>query len=138
MNAAKAAREQLTLIRIFEELCGRGYGESCRGSGRARSRRIMNRVKLLAWDGSGMVLVTKWLHKGALRSAPSARTSAGPSTREMARPLSACRTGYDSRCHTTRANMHIRPNFRNSTPRPHGGGGPYILRRGDQTAWLGM
>jgi hypothetical protein len=27
MNAAKAAREQLTLIRIFEELCGRGYGD---------------------------------------------------------------------------------------------------------------
>ena len=25
-NAAKPAREQLTLIRIFEELCGRGYG----------------------------------------------------------------------------------------------------------------
>jgi hypothetical protein len=25
-NAVKPAREQLTLIRIFEELCGRGYG----------------------------------------------------------------------------------------------------------------
>jgi transposase len=24
----------------------------------------MDRVKLLAWDGSGMVLVTKWLHQG--------------------------------------------------------------------------
>lgn len=28
-----------------------------------RSKR-MDRVKLLAWDGSGMVLVTKWLHQG--------------------------------------------------------------------------
>src|SRR4029077_18006623 len=28
-----------------------------------RSRRA-DRVKLLAWDGSGMVLVTKWLHQG--------------------------------------------------------------------------
>ena len=27
-----------------------------------RSRRA-DRVKLLAWDGSGMVLVTKWLHE---------------------------------------------------------------------------
>lgn len=24
----------------------------------------MDRVKLLAWDGSGMVLVTKWLREG--------------------------------------------------------------------------
>lgn len=28
-----------------------------------RSKR-MDRVKLLAWDGSGKVLVTKWLHQG--------------------------------------------------------------------------
>jgi transposase len=28
-----------------------------------RSKR-MDRLKLLAWDGSGMVLVTKWLHQG--------------------------------------------------------------------------
>lgn len=28
-----------------------------------RSKR-MDRVKLLTWDGSGMVLVTKWLHQG--------------------------------------------------------------------------
>lgn len=28
-----------------------------------RSKR-MDRVKLLAWDGSGMVLVTKWLQEG--------------------------------------------------------------------------
>jgi transposase len=28
-----------------------------------RSKRS-DRVKLLAWDGSGMVLVTKWLHQG--------------------------------------------------------------------------
>ncbi|GLR92169.1 hypothetical protein GCM10007857_88890 [Bradyrhizobium iriomotense] len=28
-----------------------------------RSKR-MDRVKLLAWDGDGMVLVTKWLHQG--------------------------------------------------------------------------
>ena len=28
-----------------------------------RSKRA-NRVKLLAWDGSGMVLVTKWLEQG--------------------------------------------------------------------------
>jgi transposase len=28
-----------------------------------RSKRT-DRVKLLAWDGSGMVLVTKWLHQG--------------------------------------------------------------------------
>jgi transposase len=28
-----------------------------------RSKR-MDRVKLLAWDGSGMVLVTKWLEEG--------------------------------------------------------------------------
>src|SRR5450631_2836070 len=28
-----------------------------------RSKR-MDRVKLLAWDGSGMMLVTKWLHDG--------------------------------------------------------------------------
>jgi transposase len=28
-----------------------------------RSKR-MDRVKLLAWDGSGMVLVTKWLEQG--------------------------------------------------------------------------
>lgn len=29
-----------------------------------RSKRA-DRVKLLAWDGSGMVLVTKWLHQGS-------------------------------------------------------------------------
>ena len=28
-----------------------------------RSKRA-DRVKLLAWDGSGMMLVTKWLHQG--------------------------------------------------------------------------
>lgn len=28
-----------------------------------RSKRN-DRIKLLAWDGSGMVLVTKWLHEG--------------------------------------------------------------------------
>jgi transposase len=28
-----------------------------------RSKRA-DRVKLLAWDGNGMVLVTKWLHQG--------------------------------------------------------------------------
>ncbi len=28
-----------------------------------RSKRA-DRVKLLAWDGSGMVLVTKWIHQG--------------------------------------------------------------------------
>jgi transposase len=29
-----------------------------------RTKRAANRVKLLAWDGSGMVLATKWLHHG--------------------------------------------------------------------------
>jgi transposase len=37
-----------------------------------RSKR-MDRVKLLAWDGSGMVLVTKWLAPGALHLAADAR-----------------------------------------------------------------
>ena len=46
-----------------------------------RSKR-MDRVKLLAWDGSGMVLVTKWLHQGRftlprqrLRSIPQTTTA---------------------------------------------------------------
>src|SRR6202051_2308263 len=46
-----------------------------------RSKR-MDRVKLLAWDGSGMVLVTKWLHQGPftlprqrLRSIPQTTTA---------------------------------------------------------------
>jgi transposase len=34
-----------------------------------RSRRS-DRVKLLAWDGSGMVLVTKWLHQGGFTWPP--------------------------------------------------------------------
>lgn len=34
-----------------------------------RSKR-MDRVKLLAWDGSGMVLVTKWLHQGRFTRPP--------------------------------------------------------------------
>src|ERR1700676_1615962 len=34
-----------------------------------RSKR-MDRVKLLAWDGSGMVLVTKWLHQGSFTCPP--------------------------------------------------------------------
>ncbi|WP_375293257.1 IS66 family insertion sequence element accessory protein TnpB [Bradyrhizobium sp. sGM-13] len=37
-----------------------------------RSKR-MDRVKLLAWDGSGMVLVTKWLHQGAFHLAADPR-----------------------------------------------------------------
>ena len=37
-NAAKSAREQLTLIRIFEELCGRGY-DGGRSDDRALFRR---------------------------------------------------------------------------------------------------
>ena len=46
-----------------------------------RSKR-MERVKLLAWDGSGIVLVTKWLHQGRftlprqrLRSIPQTTTA---------------------------------------------------------------
>jgi transposase-like protein len=35
-NAAKAAREQLTLIRVFEELRGRGY-DGCARLGRAQA-----------------------------------------------------------------------------------------------------
>jgi transposase len=34
-----------------------------------RSKR-MDRVKLLAWDGSGMVLVTKWLQQGGFTWPP--------------------------------------------------------------------
>jgi transposase len=34
-----------------------------------RSKR-MDRVKLLAWDGSGMVLITKWLHQGCFTWPP--------------------------------------------------------------------
>ena len=34
-----------------------------------RSKRA-DRVKLLAWDGSGMVLVTKWLHQGGFTWPP--------------------------------------------------------------------
>lgn len=34
-----------------------------------RSKR-KDRVKLLAWDGSGMVLVTKWLHQGCFTWPP--------------------------------------------------------------------
>ncbi|HEY2538335.1 MAG TPA: IS66 family insertion sequence element accessory protein TnpB [Stellaceae bacterium] len=34
-----------------------------------RSKRA-DRVKLLAWDGSGMVLVTKWLHQGCFTWPP--------------------------------------------------------------------
>jgi transposase len=34
-----------------------------------RSKR-KDRVKLLAWDGSGMVLVTKWLHQGGFTGPP--------------------------------------------------------------------
>jgi transposase len=29
-----------------------------------------DRIKLLAWDGSGMVLVTKWLHQGCFTWPP--------------------------------------------------------------------
>jgi transposase len=32
--------------------------------------RCADRVKLLAWDGSGMVLVTKWLHQGGFTWPP--------------------------------------------------------------------
>lgn len=35
-----------------------------------RSKRA-DRVKLLAWDGSGMVLVTKWLHQGGFTWPPT-------------------------------------------------------------------
>ena len=35
-----------------------------------RSKRA-DRVKLLAWDGSGMVLVTKWLHQGGFTWPPA-------------------------------------------------------------------
>nr|WP_233287021.1 IS66 family insertion sequence element accessory protein TnpB [Bradyrhizobium oropedii] len=35
-----------------------------------RSKR-MDRAKLLAWDGSGMVLVTKWLHQGRFTWLPT-------------------------------------------------------------------
>src|SRR2546423_14845514 len=35
-----------------------------------RSKRV-DRVKLLAWDGSGMVLVTKWLHQGRFTWPPT-------------------------------------------------------------------
>jgi len=34
-----------------------------------RSKRA-DRVKLLAWDGSGMMLVTKWLHQGSFTWPP--------------------------------------------------------------------
>ena len=34
-----------------------------------RSKRS-DRVKLLAWDGSGMMLVTKWLHQGSFTWPP--------------------------------------------------------------------
>jgi transposase len=32
--------------------------------------RCSDRVKLLAWDGSGMMLVTKWLHQGSFTWPP--------------------------------------------------------------------
>jgi transposase len=40
-----------------------------------RSKR-MDRVKLLAWDGSGMVLVTKWLEQGRRFTWPPVRDGA--------------------------------------------------------------
>jgi transposase len=36
----------------------------------------MDRVKLLAWDGSGMVLVTKWLEQGRRFTWPPVRDGA--------------------------------------------------------------
>ncbi|MCC8969175.1 IS66 family insertion sequence element accessory protein TnpB [Bradyrhizobium brasilense] len=45
---------------VSEALCPSPY---CGDVFVFRSKR-MNRVKLLAWDGSSMVLVTKWLHRG--------------------------------------------------------------------------
>jgi transposase len=54
-----------------------------------RSKR-MDRVKLLAWDGSGMVLVTQWLHQGRftlprqrLRSIPQTTFARKPQTRSQ-------------------------------------------------------
>ena len=50
----------------------------------------MDRVKLLAWDGSGMVLVTKWLHQGRftlprqrLRSIPQTTFARKPQTKSQ-------------------------------------------------------
>jgi transposase len=54
-----------------------------------RSKRI-DRVKLLAWDGSGMVLVTKWQHQGRftlprqrLRSIPQTTFARKPQTKSQ-------------------------------------------------------
>jgi transposase len=54
-----------------------------------RSKR-MDRVKLLAWDGSGMVLVTKWLRQGRftlprqrLRSIPQTTFARKPQTKSQ-------------------------------------------------------
>jgi len=52
-----------------------------------RSKR-MDRVKLLAWDGSGMVLVTKWLHEGRF-TWPRSRTKRGCHLRRRARPYAS-------------------------------------------------
>jgi transposase len=41
----------------------------CGDSFVSRSKRA-DRVKLLAWHGSGMVLVTKWLHQGRFARPP--------------------------------------------------------------------
>ncbi|MGY4257815.1 transposase [Bradyrhizobium sp. USDA 4516] len=48
-----------------------------------RSKR-MDRVKLLAWDGSGMVLVTKWLHQGRFTWPPIRDGAVHPSATQLA------------------------------------------------------
>ncbi|MCP2223386.1 IS66 family insertion sequence element accessory protein TnpB [Bradyrhizobium elkanii] len=48
----------------------------------------MDRVKLLAWDGSGMVLVTKWLHQGRFNlAADPQRCGASEWTRVSPKPV---------------------------------------------------
>jgi transposase len=48
-----------------------------------RSKRI-DRVKLLACDGSGMVLVTKWLHQGRFTWPPIRDGAVHPSATQLA------------------------------------------------------
>src|SRR5438445_11382146 len=47
-----------------------------------RSKRA-DRVKLLAWDGSGMVLVTKWLHQGRFTWPPVREGAVQPSETQL-------------------------------------------------------
>ena len=107
----------------FEE--GANISEAARRNGVARGlldRKRMDRVKLLAWDGSGMVLVTKWLHQGRftlprqrLRSIPQTTFARKPQTKSqnlansntVKSPINVAVQGVPCSSRTTRACRHL-------------------------------